>query len=70
MGNWNDTQEAYYETSERSEKLDNCIMPEMPYCPACKYGSVFCDEEPDPSGIRMEKWICHYDPEQSSVFAD
>ncbi|MBD5525446.1 MAG: hypothetical protein HDR04_13715 [Lachnospiraceae bacterium] len=74
MGNWNDTQEAYYETqtdlSERSEKPDNCIMPEMPYCPSCKYGSIVRDEEPDPSGIRMEKWICLYDPEQPSVFAD
>lgn len=24
----------------KQEKSNNCIMPEMPYCPACKYGYV------------------------------
>lgn len=32
-----------------------CIMPEMPYCPACKYGLIIptCDTE--------EEWECMYD---------
>lgn len=24
----------------KQEIKNNCIMPEMPYCPACKYGYV------------------------------
>lgn len=74
MGNWNDTQEAYYESrtdlSERSEKTDKCIMPEMPYCPTCKYGLIDSHEEPDPSGFQFTEWICLYNPSQPSVFAD
>ena len=41
---------------------ENCIMPEMPYCPACKYGSIVHEEEPDPSGYEFNEWVCLYDP--------
>lgn len=32
-----------------------CIMPEMPYCPVCKYGHVIISEDaPDADGT----WVC------------
>lgn len=31
-----------------------CIMPEMPYCPACKYGYIQRDENSDTDC----EWIC------------
>ena len=31
-----------------------CIMPEMPYCPACKYGHICAIEGSDTD----TEWIC------------
>lgn len=31
-----------------------CIMPEMPYCPACKYGYISYSEQSDTDS----EWIC------------
>lgn len=31
-----------------------CIMPEQPYCPACKYGYICMDETSDTDA----EWIC------------
>ena len=45
---------------------ENCIMPEMPYCPTCKYGSVVHDEESD---AETTEWVCLYDPKDPQVFA-
>jgi len=38
----------------KQEEANNCIMPEMPYCPACKYGYIEHFEEDD---TRTE-WHC------------
>lgn len=32
-----------------------CIMPEMPYCPACKYGYIRMDENSDTD----TEWVCN-----------
>ena len=45
---------------------DNCIMPEMPYCPCCQYGSVIYDEESDTA---TTEWVCMYDPKKPQEFA-
>lgn len=34
----------------------NCIMPEMPYCPACKYGYIEQDLDDD----TCTTWHCLY----------
>lgn len=31
-----------------------CIMPEMPYCPVCKYGYISYSEQSDTDS----EWIC------------
>lgn len=40
---------------------DNCIMPEMPYCPACRYGYIVYPEwvetAQDLEGCSCE-WVC------------
>lgn len=33
---------------------NRCIMPEMPYCPCCRYGLVDCHID-DPA---FSEWIC------------
>lgn len=38
----------------KQEEANNCITPEMPYCPACKYGYIEHFEEDD---TRTE-WHC------------
>lgn len=40
---------------------DNCIMPEMPYCPACEYGCIVPDEESDNT---FTEWVCLYSPKE------
>lgn len=32
-----------------------CIMPEMPYCPACEFGYIASSEDVDDT---MCNWIC------------
>lgn len=55
--------EAAYYMKEVSifEVLKKCIMPECPYCPACKYGRVIYPEwvetYEDTEGCECE-WIC------------
>jgi hypothetical protein len=45
-------------------KTDNCIMPEMPYCPCCPYGNVFYPEGFDfEEGVEVE-WICMLEKEK------
>lgn len=39
-----------------------CIMPECPYCPACKYGLVDSHAD-DPA---FSEWICCYDPAEDN----
>lgn len=42
--------------------ITNCIMPEMPYCPNCKYGYIAYKDE-DYGGIETPtecEWICTY----------
>lgn len=40
---------------------DRCIMPEMPYCPACRYGYIVYPEwvetAQDLEGCSCE-WVC------------
>lgn len=39
---------------------NNCIMPEMPYCPACEYGHIVYKDE-DYDGIEPPtecEWVC------------
>ena len=33
-----------------------CIMPEQPYCPACRYGHIIMNEDNDTDC----EWICLY----------
>lgn len=44
---------------------NDCIMPECPYCPACKYGLIiYPDEAYDfPDEDIQTEWRCLYDPE-------
>lgn len=47
------------EDSEELEKLEDredtrCIMPEMPYCPACQYGHIVPDLDDD----TCYTWYC------------
>lgn len=64
MGKWEETQEAYCSREGPEEKVipetgkRPCIMPECPYCPACKYGLVDWHNN-DPA---FPEWICLYDP--------
>lgn len=46
------------------EMSKNCIMPDCPYCPDCKYGTVIYPEDtmPGETGVDTE-WICYFDPE-------
>lgn len=37
-----------------------CIMPEMPYCPACKYGLILPIDETDC------EWRCLYDGQEET----
>lgn len=39
---------------------EKCIMPEMPYCPSCPYGSVVYDEDSFYAGddIVYTEWLC------------
>ena len=40
--------------------MNKCIMPEMPYCPVCKYGHVTYKDE-DYDGIEQPtecEWHC------------
>lgn len=34
-----------------------CIMPEMPYCPACKFGHVFYPDDAESIYDECE-WVC------------
>lgn len=36
----------------------SCIMPECPYCPACRYGFINYPNF-DPA---FPEWVCLYDP--------
>jgi hypothetical protein len=38
----------------KQEIKNNCIMPEMPYCPCCKYGYVEYYEDNDTDTV----WHC------------
>lgn len=40
------------------ENKENCIMPECPYCPACKYGFIEYPDEEDPT---RTIWHCLLD---------
>lgn len=42
---------------------DKCIMPEMPYCPACPHGHIeypdWVETYEDTQGCECEcKWVC------------
>lgn len=37
---------------------NNCIMPEQPYCPCCKYGFV---EPKEYYTYGLVEWHCNYD---------
>lgn len=37
---------------------ETCIMPEFPYCPACRYGLIDWPND-DPA---FPEWICLFDP--------
>lgn len=43
-----------------NENKHPCIMPECPYCPACRYGFIDWHND-DPA---FPEWICCYDPEE------
>lgn len=42
---------------------ERCIMPEMQYCPACKYGLIIPSEDYIPGDClpQSEKWKCLLD---------
>lgn len=40
---------------KRVKEMKFCIMPEMPYCPACEYGYIVAISETDC------EWHCMYD---------
>lgn len=42
-----------------------CIMPEMPYCPACDYGYIISDENDD----TCCKWCCLLTEEEYEKYA-
>lgn len=39
----------------------NCIMPEMPYCPACPHGIISYPEEIIPGEGYFTDWNCALD---------
>lgn len=41
-----------------------CIMPEMPYCPACKYGYIIRSEDAPDTDC---EWICLYKGEKNNA---
>lgn len=52
--------------SQNHKEHPDCIMPEIPYCPCCRYGLV---EEIEDSSIygdaALTKWICLLDHPES-----
>ena len=48
---------------------DDCIMPEMPYCPSCQYGYIVHDDS-DYDGYEQPvfcNWECLFRKEDSEV---
>jgi hypothetical protein len=45
---------------DKSIETESCIMPEMPYCPACQYGyvSFYNDDFEGIENIQFTKWCC------------
>lgn len=43
----------------KNENTGNkCIMPEMPYCPACEYGMIIYPEDADNIYDVDPEWVC------------
>lgn len=43
-----------------------CIMPEMPYCPACKYGYITKSEDAPDTDC---EWVCLYKEKENETDA-
>lgn len=49
------------EINPSDKKVEKCIMPEQPYCPACEYGYIVYPEDADSIYGDCE-WYCLYEP--------
>lgn len=43
---------------------EKCIMPEMPYCPCCRYGLIIYPEDTNNIYDSDPEWVCMLESEE------